>query len=69
MVIVADRAAPLLALTENDTVPPPVPLAPEVIEIHDACSFAVHAQLLPVLTVTVPVPPSAPMDSLVGAIE
>ena len=65
--IVADRDVPLFALTENDTVPWPVPLAPDVIEIHDASFVAVHAQPLPVVTVMVPLPPSAPTDWLPGA--
>jgi hypothetical protein len=67
IVSVALRDPPLFALTENDTVPLPVPFAPPVIEIHDASIVAVHAQFGPVVTVTVPLPPSALKDWLVGA--
>ena len=60
IVSLALRAAPVFELTENCTVPLPVPFAPLVIEIHDASSVTLHAQLAPAVTVTLPVPPPAP---------
>jgi hypothetical protein len=47
----------LFAATVNLTGPLPVPLAPAVIVIHESLLFAVHAQVLPVETLTVPEPP------------
>src|SRR5688572_1615864 len=55
--IVPARAAPVLAAAVNWTVPAPVPLLPEVIEIHGAAVAAVHAQAPAVLTVNDPDPP------------
>ncbi len=60
---------PVLAATEYLTVPMPVPLAPEVMVIHELLLTAVHGQAEVVLTFTVPVPPTAPKDSLIGEIE
>ena len=52
----------------QETVPLPVPLAPEVTESHSALLLAVHAQPLPADTEMVPV--AAPfMLALVGLIE
>jgi hypothetical protein len=62
IVTVALRAAPVFALTEKLTVPSPVALAPLVIEIHGTSSVAVHAQLAPAVTATLPVPPAAAID-------
>ena len=51
------------AATVNVTVPPPLPLAPDVIVNHASLLTAVHAQPAIVVTVTVvPAPPDAPID-------
>jgi hypothetical protein len=64
-VLVAVLAAALKA-----TLPLPVPLAPEVTVNQDVLLLAaVQAHVLPAVTVTEPVPPAAPSDWLVGAIE
>jgi hypothetical protein len=58
---VADRGAPdAFASTANCTVPSPLPLAPDVTRTHDSAVDAVHEQLPAALTLTPPVPPSAP---------
>ena len=49
--------------------PLPDPLAPEVTVIHVAALTAVHPQLGPVVTFTVPVPPDAGKEVLVGEME
>ena len=49
----------MLALTENLTVPLPVPLAPEVIPIQLSLLLAVQEQLLAAVTDTVPFPAEA----------
>jgi hypothetical protein len=69
MVMVPLRAAPVFALAENVTLPLPVPDVALVIEIHDAFAEAVHAQALPAVTPTVPVPPPAANVWLVGESE
>ena len=56
IVSVAVRAAPVLAVTLNATVPLPVPAAPEVTVSHGALLTAVHAQAAVVVTFTVPGP-------------
>src|SRR5438132_11523361 len=53
------RAAPLFALTLNVIVPAPVPDIPASIVIQGSLAEAIHAQVLPALTVTLPVPPMA----------
>jgi hypothetical protein len=58
-----------LAATLNATDPFPVPLLPEVIEIHPASLLAVQAQLLSVDTPTDPVPPPAAMEALLEPSE
>jgi len=69
IVIVPTRAAPLFAATLNDTDPLPVPDAPLVTVIQSTFDTAVHEQVAPVVTDTVPVlPPSGPTDWLVGEI-
>jgi len=60
---------PVLALTEKATVPPPVPLAPEVIPIQLSLLLAFQPQLLAVVTATFPLPPEAPIVFEVGVIE
>ena len=60
---------PVLAAALKATVPLPVPLAPEVTVSHDALLTAVHAHPAPAVNVTLPVPPAAPSDWLVGEIE
>jgi len=60
IVSVPVRAAPELAATVKPTDPVPVPVAPEVTEIHDAPLVAVHRHALVVVTATgVPAPPAA----------
>jgi hypothetical protein len=51
------EAEPLLAATENATVPPPLPLLPEVIVTKPELLAAVHAQPLPAVTLALPDPP------------
>ena len=61
---------PVLAAALKATVPLPLPLAPEVTVSQDVLLLtAVHAQVLPAVTATLPVPPTAPSDWLVGEIE
>ena len=69
MVRVPERGAPGLAATLNVTGPSPLPLEPEVMVTHDALLPAVQAQLVPADTATVPVPPEAAIEELVGLIE
>jgi len=60
IVSVPVRAAPVLAATVKPTEALPVPVAPDVIVIHDALLLAVHRHALVVVTMTgVPVPPVA----------
>lgn len=64
------RTRPGLEAAENVTVPLPLPLAPEPIVSHVALLAAVHVQ--PAAAVTEmgePLPPAAPIDCPVGAIE
>jgi len=68
MVIVPVRASPVFAATVKLTDPGPGPVAPGVIVIHDALLTAVHAHVPPAVTVIVPAPPAAAIDSLIGAI-
>ena len=69
MASVADRAAPLFALTANPTEPLPVPLAPDVIDTHPAPLVAVQAQPAPAVTaIDDPLPPAAPNAWLPGEI-
>jgi hypothetical protein len=70
MVSVPVRASPSFDATLNVTDPLPVPDAPLVIVIQSTLDAAVHEQVAPVVTDTVPVlPPSDPTDALVGEIE
>lgn len=48
--------------------PLPVPLAPDTIDSHEAFARAVHAQLAAVVTVTLTLPPVAPIVVDDGAI-
>ena len=57
-VMVPVRVAPGFATTVNATVPLPLPLAPDVMEIHDAPVAAVHVQPGEVVTLNDPVPPA-----------
>ena len=61
----AVRAAPVLAATENATVPLPAPVAPWVTVRNEALLLAPHVQLLDVLMDMVPVPPAAEKDVVV----
>jgi hypothetical protein len=58
-----------LAATLNATDPFPVPLLPEVIEIHPAPLLAVQLQSLLVDTATVPLSPDAAIEAVVDPIE
>ena len=71
MVMVPARVVvAVLAAALNPTLPLPVPLAPEVTVSQDVLLLtAVHAHVLPAVTATLPVPPAAPSDWLVGEIE
>ena len=62
----AVRADPVLAATENVTLPPPWPLAPEVIATHGADFVAFHAQPALAVTTAVRVPPAAGTETVVG---
>ena len=54
----------LFAATLKVTVPPPDPDAPAVIASHEALLAAVHAHVVPTLTVVLPVPAAAVKDWL-----
>ena len=54
--------------TVKPTAPVPRPLAPDVTLSHVALLAAVHAQLISAVTLTLPVPPAATIDWLVGLI-
>ena len=54
------------AATEYETVPDPVPLAPDVIDIQDTALVAVHVQPAAVVTETLPVPPAVAALAVVG---
>jgi hypothetical protein len=70
MVTVPERAAPPLAATAIVTVPLPVPLAPDAIEIHETLLAAVHAHPAEAVTDTeVPVDPAAAMEIVGGLAE
>jgi len=58
-VSVPARCAPLFAAMLYPTTPFPLPVAPDVTEIHGALLAAVHAQPDPAVTVIVPVIPVA----------
>ncbi len=69
MVMVAERAAPMFALTSKLTVPLPLPVDPDPIVIHEALLDAVHAQPAAAVTLTGgPAPAPAPMDVFNGLI-
>jgi hypothetical protein len=53
------RNAPALAPIENETVPLPAPLLPDVMTSHGASLTAVHAHPAVAVTATEPVPPPA----------
>jgi hypothetical protein len=63
---VPSRVPPGFAATLNATEPFPVPLAPDVMVIHETLLLAVHAQPLAVVTLTEPEPPAAGTVWLVG---
>jgi hypothetical protein len=69
MVRVPEREPPVLAATLKPTEPLPVPLPPEVMEIHSAPLLAVQLQLLVVDTATVPLSPDAAIEAVVEPIE
>ena len=60
------RADPVLAPTENLTLPAPFPLEPDVIAIQDAEVIAFHTHPAAALTTTTPEPPPAGIDAVVG---
>lgn len=59
----------VFAAMEYATVPFPVPLAPEVMVIQGVPFVTDQAQPVWVVTATLPVPPAAAMELLVGEIE
>ena len=70
IVSVPERAAPLFAATPIATVPLPVPLAPDAIEIHETLLVAVHAHVADVVTDTeVAVEPVAAIGIVEGLTE
>jgi hypothetical protein len=70
IVIVPVRVlAVLFAATVNETVPVPLPFAPEVITMNAALLAAVHAQPASVVTVRLPAPPPDGNDWLAGETE
>jgi hypothetical protein len=65
--IPTERLLPLLfAATLYDTVPLPLPLALEVIVIHDSPLVAVHVHPAWLVMVIVPLDPPAGTESVVG---
>jgi len=66
-VTVPDREGPLSGATVSETVPDPVPFAPDVTVIQSALLAAVHGQPADDVIERVRVPPDAPTESLVGA--
>ncbi len=52
------RVAPGFAAAVNATVPLPLPLAPDVMVIHDEPVIAVHVHPGAVVTLNVPLPPA-----------
>lgn len=67
MVRMPERLAVVgLAATVYVTVPGPIPLEPLVIVNHATPLLAVHAQLAPVSTATLPLPVPEPTEALVG---
>src|SRR5687767_5984761 len=59
----------VFAATLNPTEPLPLPLTGVVSVIHEARALAVHGQLVPAVTATLPVPPAAAIDVEVGCRE
>ena len=70
IVSVPERAAPLFAATAIITVPLPVPLEPDAIEIHETLLPAVHAHPAEAVTDTEdPVDPVAATEIVDGFVE
>ncbi len=68
IVSTAERVGPPVGATVNVTVPGPVvELSPEVIRTQSALLEAAHVHPAPVVTATVPAPPSDPVWNVVGA--
>jgi hypothetical protein len=66
---VPERATPVLAAADTETLPLPVPLAPAVTVNHEAFEFAVHVhEEVDAVTVTLAVPPTAARGAADGAI-
>jgi hypothetical protein len=68
-VMVAERAPLFVDAAANCTVPPPEPVAPDVIVSHASLLVAVQAQPAPAATSKLELPPDAAMFVEVGAIE
>jgi len=69
IVRVADLAVPVvLPAAVNPTLPEPVPVAPVRMVTHEALLVAVQLHPAPAVTATVPMPPEAGRDWLVGEI-
>jgi hypothetical protein len=62
------EAVPVFAAAEYVTVPLPVPLAPELIVIHEKVFDVVQLHPVPADTFVFAVPPPAPIDWLAGEI-
>src|SRR5262245_46646850 len=70
MLSVPERGAVVvLAATEYETVPLPLPLAPLVTPSHAAPVVAVHGQPATAVTVTLPVDVPPPTDTLPGEMD
>ena len=61
MLMVPERASPVLAVTEYETVPLPVPLAPPVTVSHDGSLLVALQEQVVMFVVTVSLPAAAPL--------
>jgi hypothetical protein len=61
------RELPVLAVTENASVPVPLPVAPDVIVSHESALAAVHAHPAAIVTATELLPAVEAIDALAGA--
>src|SRR6476620_11257132 len=67
MVMVPERATPVLAAAVTLTVPSPLPFAPDAMVSQSVALEAVHAQPAPAVTLTFDDPPAAGIVRLAGA--
>ena len=68
IVSVPERPGPLVEATVKFTVPLPLPLPPDVIEIHGALLVALQPQPAGAVTATAPLPPDGAIDCDSGEI-